>query len=68
LQLGTIIRDDLVSLALEFYLGVIEQEDEDDDEDFEDQDDPDNVDPVPSKPKKGKKADEAKAKEECKQQ
>jgi len=68
LHIGTTIRDDLVSLALEFYLGVIEQEDEED-EDFEDQDDDEDAEEIPKKKGKGKKgdaADEAKAKEECK--
>lgn len=73
LELGTSIRDDIVPLALEFYLGVIEQQDSDDDEDFEDdQDDDDDEDDKPKK-KKEKKADAAdpkgdKKQEECKQQ
>lgn len=32
-DLGTTFRDDLIPLALEYYLGVIEQETPDDDDD-----------------------------------
>lgn len=72
MELGTTIRDDLVSLALEFYLGVIEQESDDDDEFHDNSDDDDDAEEIPKKAKKGKKDDDtpsdAKAKEECKQQ
>lgn len=71
LELGNCFKDDLIPLALEYYLGVIEQEDDDDygDEDEEDE---------KEKPaKKAKKADEPSGapgagpdgqKPECKQQ
>jgi len=72
LQLGTTIRDDLVPLALEYYLGVIEQESDDEDGDDDDDDDEDIEE---MKPKKGKKpaaggadAPSGDKKEECKQQ
>lgn len=70
LQLGTTIRDDLVPLALEYYLGVIEQESDDEDGEDDDDDD-DDVEEI--KPKKGKKpsggdAPSGDKKEECKQQ
>lgn len=54
LDLGTTIRDDLVPLALEYYLGVIEQPDGDSDDDGEDMGDDSDEDEKP-KPK-GKKA------------
>jgi nucleosome assembly protein 1-like 1 len=52
MELGTAIRDDLIPLALEYYLGVIEQQ-EDDDDDGDDDDDDDEEDmPKPKKTKK----------------
>jgi len=45
MELGTTIRDDLVPLALEYYLGVIEQESDDDDENFDDDDSDDDAKP-----------------------
>ncbi len=72
-ELGNVFKDDLIPLALEYYLGVIEQEDDDE---YGDEDDDDEK----EKPaKKAKKADESKGapgagvgpdgqKPECKQQ
>ena len=37
-DLGNDFKDDLIPLALEYYLGVIEQESEDDDDDGDDDD------------------------------
>jgi hypothetical protein len=49
-ELGNTIKDDLVPLALEYYLGVVEQgEDSDDDMD----DDSDDEDEKPKSKKKG---------------
>lgn len=68
-DLGNCFKDDLIPLALEYYLGVIDQEDEDDMDDDEEAEE--------EKPKKGKsKPDEdagdkpagAEQKPECKQQ
>lgn len=39
LDLGTTIRDDLVPLALEYFLGVIEQGGDDDEDDMPEGDD-----------------------------
>ena len=50
-QLANSIKDDVICLALEFYLGVIEQEDDDDDEDG-DMDDMDSDEDEKPKPKK----------------
>lgn len=68
-------KDDLVPLALEYYLGVIEQPDPEDEGDEDEDSDGDK--PAPSKDKKGKKGNggekggEAEAgegaKEDCKQ-
>lgn len=55
---GTTIRDDVIPLALEYYLGVIDQGDSDDDDDDLPEDDDEDEEEKP-KPKK-KKADEAK--------
>lgn len=71
LELGSSLRDDLVPLALEFYLGVVPQESDDDDDDMEGEGDSD--DDEPPKKKKAPKADAAQGKdgkkqEECKQQ
>ena len=71
-DLGTTIRDNLVPLALEYYLGVIEQADgdSDDDGDMDDDSDEDDEKPKPKPAKKGgAKKDEAKpdeGKQECK--
>jgi len=55
-ELGDQIKDDLVPLALEYYLGVIELEEEpEDDEDGEGDGDDDSDDGKKKKPKKGKK-------------
>ena len=63
-QLAEQFKDDLVPLALEYYLGVIEQEDE---EGFdEDEDDDDSGDD--KKKKKGKKGGKGEDGKECKQQ
>lgn len=77
-ELGNIFKDDLIPLALEYYLGVIEQEDDEDEYGEEDGAD-DDEDKKPAK--KVKKADESKGapgagagatgpdgKPECKQQ
>ena len=70
-DMGNSIKDDIVPLALEYYLGVIEKEEEDDGDD--DSDDSDEA----EKPKKGKKSKggpagaggpPGKGGEECKQQ
>ena len=50
-DMGNDIKDDIVPLALEYYLGVIEQEDEASDSDAEDGDDDDD-DPKPKAIKK----------------
>lgn len=55
------IKDDLIPLALEYYLGVIEGEEGEDDEDDEDEDDEDGS-------KKKKKKAPAANQQECKQQ
>ncbi len=70
-DLGTTIRDDLVPLALEYYLGVIEQGDGDsDDEDMEDDDSDEDEKPKPKPAKKGgaknEEAKPAEGKQECK--
>jgi len=67
-DMGNDIKDDLVPLALEYYLGVIEKEEEDDDED--DDDDDDDEDDKPKKSKKPAKGGPQKGPngEECKQQ
>ena len=52
-DMGNDIKDDIVPLALEYYLGVI-QKDDDDDSDEDDDDDDDDEDLKPKK-KKGKK-------------
>ena len=79
-DLGNDFKDDLIPLALEYYLGVIEQESEsdDDDEDGEGDDDSDEEDKKNKKKKGGKggkgggggKAGGAEGdpKQECKQQ
>ena len=38
-DLGSTLRDDIIPLAVEYYLGVIDQESEGSDGDFEDEDD-----------------------------
>ena len=71
MELGSCIRDDLVPLALEFYLGVVPQDSDDSDEDFDDVDsDEDNEKPKKKEKKKEKKDDgpTEKKQEECKQQ
>ena len=50
-DMGNDIKDDIVPLALEYYLGVIQKEDDDDDDDDGDDDDDDDD----EKPKKSKK-------------
>ena len=64
-DLGSTLRDDIIPLALEYYLGVIDQESEGSDGDFEDEDDSidqqepnddDEDDGKPAKKKGGKKA------------
>ena len=70
-DMGNDIKDDIVPLALEYYLGVIEKEEEDDDED-DDDDDEDSDGPKQKKQKKMKVAPGGGPKgpngEECKQQ
>ncbi len=69
-ELGNTIKDDLVPLALEYYLGVVEQADSDD-EDGDNDGDSDDSDEKPSKkPTKGAgpTAGQPQNKEECKQQ
>jgi len=68
-DLGNDIKDDIVPLALEYYLGVIEKEEP---EDSDDDDDDDDDDDKPKKSKKPKVAPGGGPKgpngEECKQQ
>jgi len=52
-ELGNTIKDDLVPLALEYYLGVIEQPEDDDDDDSGDED----LDEKPKKKSKSGKGD-----------
>ena len=71
-DMGNDIKDDIVPLALEYYLGVIEKEDSDDDEDGDSGSDSDEK-PKNKKPKKGGKGPGAPGPkgpngEECKQQ
>lgn len=70
-DMGNDIKDDIVPLALEYYLGVIEKEDLDASDD-EDDDDDDEVAKPKKKSKKGKVAPGGGPKgpngEECKQQ
>jgi len=75
LDLAEQFKDDLVPLALEYYLGVIEIEDEEDDEDNEGEgQDSDEDGDAKKKKKGGKKAPlmplgpDGKPNEECKQQ
>ena len=49
-DIGNDFKDDLIPLALEYYLGVIEQESDDDDEDGEGEDS-DEGSPSPKKKK-----------------
>jgi nucleosome assembly protein 1-like 1 len=49
-DMGNDIKDDIIPLALEYYLGVIEKEDSDDDDDNDDDDDDED-----EKPKKKNK-------------
>ena len=70
-DLGQAFKDDIIPLALEYYLGVIEQEEEDlSDEDDENDDLDGEGDPSEDKkkPKKGKKGGAAGDQQECKQQ
>jgi len=70
-DIGNCFKDDLIPLALEYYLGVIEQESDDDEMDDEDEEDI-----QPKKGKKDPKPDDAadskpatgEQKPECKQQ
>lgn len=54
LEMADQFKDDLVPLALEYYLGVIETEDQEGDDDSDGGDDSDEDD-KPKKSKKGKK-------------
>ena len=69
-DMGNDIKDDLIPLALEYYLGVIEKEEEEDEDDEDDDDEDDG--PKPKKAKKQKVALGGGPKgpngEECKQQ
>ena len=74
-DMGNDIKDDIVPLALEYYLGVIQKDDADDDDD--DDDDDDEEEEAKPKKKKGKKGGGGGAPgagqkgpngEECKQQ
>lgn len=78
LDLGTTIKDDLVPLALEYYLNVIPQEEANSDDDDEDSDDSEEEKPAPKKGGKGGKPSggakpeaggaDGKKEQECKQQ
>jgi len=76
-ELGNTIKDDLIPLALEYYLGVIDQGEDDSDEEDEGDDGSDSDEkPKPKKEKKVKAADAGAAgavgpdgkQQECKQQ
>ena len=43
-DIGNDFKDDLIPLALEYYLGVIEQESDDEDDDDDEKDDSDKED------------------------
>lgn len=68
-EVGEQIKDDLVPLALEYYLGVIEMEDPDEDGEGDDDDDDDEDDGKKKKGgKKGGKGGAAPNQKDCKQQ
>ena len=71
-DMGNDIKDDIVPLALEYFLGVIEKDEDDDDEDGEGDDDSDEEEKPKKKPKKAAMPMGAPGKgpngEECKQQ
>ena len=71
-DMGNDIKDDLIPLALEYYLGVIEKADSDDEEEDEDDDEDDGPKPKKAGKKQGKVAPGGGPKgpngEECKQQ
>lgn len=66
-DMGNDLKDDIVPLALEYYLGVIQKEEE---EDEDGEDDDSDEDAKPKKSKKGPKGGPQKGPngEECKQQ
>lgn len=74
-ELGNSIKDDLIPLALEYFLGVIEQADSDE-EDEDDDDDDEDSDGAEKKKKKSKKPEmpagaaemTPQQQQECKQQ
>ena len=78
MDLGTTIKDDLVPLALEYYLNVIPQEEADgSDDDMESDGSDEDVKPAPKKGGKGKgpgakpegaAGADGKKEQECKQQ
>ena len=63
-EIGDWFKDDMIPLALEYYLGVIEAEQDEDDEDFGDDDDSDGDDKP--KGKKGKKGGAGPDPKDCK--
>ena len=63
-QIAEQIKDDLVPLALEYYLGVIDKDDDDDDFSDMDEDEPPEEDKKKKKGKGKKGGEDAK---ECKQ-
>lgn len=67
-DMGNDLKDDIVPLALEYYLGVIQKEEEGDEDDEDDDDSDEDV--KPKKSKKGPKGGPQKGPngEECKQQ
>ena len=69
-DLGNDIKDDIIPLALEYYLGVVQQEEEEDDSDSDGDGDNSDDDSDASKPKKAKKQKPGAAKgpqgEDCK--
>lgn len=70
-DVGQKIKDEVIPLALEFYMDVIDQDDEEDEEGDDNEDDDDDEDDKPKKPKKeakGPKKDGEQNKEDCKQQ
>ena len=71
-EIGNSFKDEVVPLGLEYYLGVIEQEDSDDEAEEDDGDDSDEDAKPKKKEKKAKGGAAAGAaganKEECKQQ
>ena len=70
-DIGQKIKDEVIPLALEFYMDVIDQDEDNDDDDDDDDNDDDSDGDKPKKGKKeakGPKKDGEQNKEDCKQQ